>query len=59
MNLKTSLDRLVIIVKGFLKLVYLHFWQIANSVCNKGKSAIPPLFNDQEVLSFVSQNLFA
>ena len=28
------------------------FWRIANSVLNKGKSAIPPLFNGQEVLSF-------
>ena len=27
------------------------FWQIANSVLNKGKSAIPPLFNDLEVFS--------
>ena len=27
------------------------FWQIANSVLNKGKSAIPPLFNESEVLS--------
>ena len=27
------------------------FWQIANSVLNKGKSAIPPLFNGLEVLS--------
>ena len=27
------------------------FWRIANSVLNKGKSAIPPLFNDPEVLS--------
>ena len=26
------------------------FWQIANSVLNKGKSAIPPLFNSLEVL---------
>ena len=26
------------------------FWRIANSVLNKGKSAIPPLFNDPEVL---------
>ena len=25
------------------------FWQIANSVLNKGKSAIPPLFNGPEV----------
>ena len=27
------------------------FWQIANSVLNKGKSAIPPLLNRPEVLS--------
>ena len=27
------------------------FWRIANSVLNKGKSAIPPLFNGPEVLS--------
>ena len=27
------------------------FWRIANSVLNKGKSAIPPLFNSPEVLS--------
>ena len=26
-------------------------WQIANSILNKGKSAIPPLFNNLEVLS--------
>ena len=30
------------------------FWQIANSVLNKGKSARPPLFNGSEVLSFAS-----
>ena len=30
------------------------FWRIANSVLNKGKSAIPPLFNGREVLSFAS-----
>ena len=30
------------------------FWQIANSVLNKSKSAIPPLFNSPEVLSSVS-----
>ena len=30
------------------------FWQIANSVLNKGKSAIPPLFNSPEVLSSAS-----
>ena len=37
------------------------FWQIANSVLNKGKSAIPPLFNGPEVLSSVSDKakLFA
>ena len=27
------------------------FWLIANNVLNKGKSAIPPLFNSPEVLS--------
>ena len=31
-----------------------NFWQIANSVLNKGKSAIPPLFNSREVLSSAS-----
>ena len=37
------------------------FWRIANSVLNKGKSAIPPLFNGPEVLSSASDkaNLFA
>ena len=30
------------------------FWRIANSVLEKGKSAIPPLFNGQEVLSSAS-----
>ena len=30
------------------------FWQIANSVLSKGKSAIPPLFNKLEVLSSAS-----
>ena len=30
------------------------FWQIANSVLNKGKSAIPPLFNGLEVFSSAS-----
>ena len=28
------------------------FWRIANSVLNEGKSAIPSLFNGQELLSF-------
>ena len=37
------------------------FWRIANSVLNKGKSAIPPLFNGPEVLSSASEKakLFA
>ena len=33
------------------KLALRDFWQIANSVLNKGKYAIPPPFNGQEVLS--------
>ena len=36
------------------KLGSLDFWRIANSVFNKGKSAIPPLFNGPEVLSSAS-----
>ena len=37
------------------------FWQIANNVLNKGKSAIPPLFNGSEVFSSASDKakLFA
>ena len=37
------------------------FWQIASSLLNKVKSAIPPLFNDLEVLSSASDKakLFA
>ena len=37
------------------------FWRIANSVLNKGKSAIPRLFSSSEVLSSGSDkaNLFA
>ena len=30
------------------------FWQIANSVLNKGKSVIRPVFNDPEMLSSAS-----
>ena len=43
------------------KLGFQDFWQIANSVLNKGKSAIPPLFNGPEVLSSASDKakLFA
>ena len=38
-----------------------NFWGIANSALNKGKSAIPPLFNGPEVLSSASDKakLFA
>ena len=44
-----------------LKLSSRDFWRIANSVLNKGKSAIPPLFNSPEVLSSASDKakLFA
>ena len=37
------------------------FWQVGNSVLRKGKSAIPPLFSDPEVLSSASDKpkLFA
>ena len=37
------------------------FWRIANSLLNKGKSSIPPLFNGPEVLSSASDKakLFA
>ena len=43
------------------KLGFRDFWRIANSVLNKDKSAIPPLFNRPEVLSSTSDNakLFA
>ena len=30
------------------------FWQIANSFTNKGKSALPPLFNSPDLLSSAS-----
>ena len=33
------------------------FWRIANSVLNKGKSSIPPLFNGPEVLSSASDKV--
>ena len=38
----------------FQKLGSLNSWRIANSVLNKGKSAISPLFNGPEVLSSAS-----
>ena len=45
----------------FQKLGSRDFWRIANSVLNKGKSAIPPLFNGLEVLPSASDKakLFA
>ena len=44
-----------------LKLGSSDFWQIANSVLNKGKSAVPPVFNSLVVLSSASnkEKLFA
>ena len=43
------------------KLSFQDFWSIANRVLNKGKSAIPPLFNSMKVLSSTSDKtkLFA
>ena len=38
------------------KLASQDFWRIANSVLNKSKSAMPPLFNGLEVLSSASKN---
>ena len=45
----------------FQKLGSRDFWKTANSVLNKGKSTIPPLFNGPEVLSSASDKakLFA
>ena len=45
----------------FQKLDLQDFWKIANSVLNKGKSGIPPLFKGLEVLSFATDKpkLFA
>ena len=45
----------------FQKLGSWDSWRIANGVLNKGKSAIPPLFNGPEVLSSASEKakLFA
>ena len=45
----------------FRKLGSSDFWQIANNVLSKGKSAIPPLFNGLVVLPSASDkaNLFA
>ena len=43
------------------KLGFEDFWRIANSVLNKGKSTVPPLFNSMQVLSSASNRakLFA
>ena len=43
------------------KFVSLDFWRAANIVLNKGKSALPPLFNGPEVLFSASDKakLFA
>ena len=45
----------------FEKLRSRNFWRIANSVFNKGKSGIPPLFSGSEVFSRASDKakLFA
>ena len=45
----------------FLKLGSSDFWRIANNVLSKGKSAVPPLFNDLVVFSSASdkEKLFA
>ena len=45
----------------FQKLHSRDFWRIANSVFNRGKSTIPPLFNEPEILSSDSdkEKLFA
>ena len=37
--------------------MFLDFWRISNSVFNRGKSAIQPLYNDPEVLSSASDNV--
>ena len=44
-----------------LKLGSSDFWRIANSVLNKGKSAVPPVFNSLVVLSSASdkEKMFA
>ena len=41
----------------FQKLGSRDFWQIAASVLNKGKSVIPPLINELEVLSSTSDKV--
>ena len=41
----------------FQKLDSSDFWQTVNSILNKGKSVIPLLFNDTEVLSSIWRNI--
>ena len=41
-------------VDFFQKIGSCDFWRVANSVFNKGKSVIPPLFNGAAVLSSAS-----
>ena len=57
-NIRSSLSPLhgfqLLVLHHFNKFGFRDFWQIPNSVLNKGKSAIHPLFNGQEVLSFAS-----
>ena len=56
-----KLSKMVVLIKTkesitSQKLGSRDLWGIANSVPNKGKSAIPPLFNSPEVLSSSSNN---
>ena len=57
-NIRSSLSPLhgfqLLVLHDFKKFGFQDFWQIPNSVLNKGISAIPPLFNGQKVLSFAS-----
>ena len=43
--------------ESFSSRMFLDFWRISNSVLNRGKSAILPLYNDPEVLSSASDNV--
>ena len=58
---KGPIDRKSVNFVNSQKLGSRHFWWIANSVLNKDKSAVPPLFNGPEVLSSASDKakLFA
>ena len=56
-----SMSHICWLAYDFKKLGPPDFWQIADSVLNKDKSAIPPLFNGPEVMSsaFDKAKLFA